>query len=260
GLQLTLMGLGLIAGYNLKELGFEFSNATAYIFTAIMVIGFLSVPFMPKRNTIAIPKEVNKQRLSFLSIALSLLIMMAFVGNRIGDVYPDSPITHALETIDQSIFPEEIIEETYFNEAPIGQLQNKNYDQYLADKLPADAVFIVNPIYDKERMDKSISPNNITSHKKLKKAAKAKKKELRKAKRKLRKEFRKKLRLAAGGGMCALGILFTIILIIPLCAGFCLIIGAFGTAGATSVLGGVALLAGSIWGMVESIKLCMNND
>src|SRR5258705_9311275 len=59
-LQIALMALGIFAGNNLKEIGYEFSNATAYVFGTIIVIGFLSVPFLPKRSTIAIPQAVNR--------------------------------------------------------------------------------------------------------------------------------------------------------------------------------------------------------
>ncbi len=98
-LQIALMALGIIAGYNFKKLGYELSNTTAFVFSTIIVIGFLSVPFLPKRSTIAIPKQVNKHRLAFMSIAVSSFVMMVLFGNRIGDIYPNSPITHVAEAI-----------------------------------------------------------------------------------------------------------------------------------------------------------------
>jgi len=104
GLQLFLMCLGIITGKNLKELGYQFSDVTTYVFGTIMIIGFLSVPFWPKRNTISIPKVVDRQRLAYLAISLSSLIMTAQIGNRIGEFYPNSLITHAIDRIDNRFF------------------------------------------------------------------------------------------------------------------------------------------------------------
>ena len=88
GLQIALMALGILAGNNFKELGYEFSDTTAYVFSTIIVIGFLSVPFLPKRSTIAIPKVVNRHRLAYMGIALSSFVMMVLFGNRIGGQLP----------------------------------------------------------------------------------------------------------------------------------------------------------------------------
>ncbi|MEP6700703.1 MAG: hypothetical protein ABJA85_05285, partial [Bacteroidota bacterium] len=92
--QIVLMALGIFAGNNFKELGYELSDTTAYVFSALIAIGFASVHFLPRQKAIAIPQVVNKNRLVYLGIALSSFVMMVFFGNRIGDIYPNSPITH----------------------------------------------------------------------------------------------------------------------------------------------------------------------
>ena len=259
-IQIALLLLAIITGYNLKELGYEFSNITAYIFTAIMVLGFAYVPFLPKRNTIAIPKQVDRNRFAFMSIALSSVILMAFTGNRIGEVYPDSLVTQALEKIDQTIFPEDISTTIDLDNTQIGAVQNKNFKGYLlaASAKPLLAAVDVRP---KENINDS-SDSKRSSYKKSKKS----RKEIRRANRKARKELRKlkrnrktNLRRAASGGACAGAILLIILLLAPLCAGICLIIGAWGNTGALSILAGVALTGLSVWGIIEAGKLCSNN-
>ena len=104
GLQLPLLGLGVMSGYNLRELGVDFSDTVPYLFGGIMTLGFLAVPFLPKRKTVAIPRQVFLQRLIYLGITLSSVMMTVGFGNKVADKYPDSPVTHAIKKADQSIF------------------------------------------------------------------------------------------------------------------------------------------------------------
>lgn len=253
GLQFILMGLGLFTGYNLKKLGFEFSDVTAYVFSIIMGIGFLSVPFFPKRESIAIPREVEKYRAAYLSIALSMFVIITFTGNRIGDVYPNSPITQALEEIDKSIFPDLFIQDTEFNEDGIGVFYNHKPSQTFADESYPKAVFAVNPVYKKESIDESIFPDKIKSRKDLRKLRKAK----RKANRKARKELRKKFRLALAGGSCVLAIFLIVLLSLLVCAGVCLVVlGFMALFGGGLLIGLAAVFAGpfAFWGGIKGIK------
>jgi Na+-translocating ferredoxin:NAD+ oxidoreductase RnfA subunit len=244
-IQFALFGLGILAGKNLRELGYEFTDTTAYVFTAILVIGFLSVPFRPKRDTIAIPEKLDRQRLGYLSIILSSLILTAFIGNRIEDVYPDSPVTHVINSVDQWIFTDNLAEQTDPVDREIGHIQGTTYGQDATDEFSGKALFVVNPVSDTDKMPTGAA---------LKKLKKAEKKAARKAKKKER-----KLRRAASGGICAAAVLLIILLLAPLCAGICLIIGAWGSTGAGAVLGGVLLTGASIWGMIKLGQWCKNS-
>ena len=254
GLQLVLMVLGIMAGYNLKELGYELSASTGYVFGAIIVIGFLSVPFMPKRSTIAIPRKVNRHRLGYLGIALSSLLLMILTGNRIEDVYPNSTTALIIKTIDQSIFPDDIISYSATDQI------NNNYGR-INSEAPALPVFAAIKTLDKNPKDHLVFSDKITSHKNLKKAAKAKKK----GKRKAKKDFRKKLRKFLVGGSCAMAVFLIFLLIITTCAGLCLAIYG-GAILAESVGWGILLLLlggligyGSVRGIMKVSQWCKRN-
>lgn len=248
-LQMALMALGIFAGNNFKELGYEFSDTTAFVFSTVIVIGFLTVPFLPKRSTIAIPTVVNRHRLAYIGIVLSSFVMAVLFGNRIGDNYPNSPITHAVRAIDQAIFPDNSTDANLYDAASV-PVYSKNYGQALADESSITAVFASFIVYDKE---------TITSPTDLKKEAKANIKAERKANRlekkkvRLMKLFKKRLLLSAG--LSAGAIVLIILLVIPLCAGICLIIfGISGGVGAGYILLGALLAGGSIWGITKAAK------
>ena len=154
------MALGILAGNNFKELGYEFSDTTAYVFCTISVIGFLSVPFLPKRSTIAIPQVVNRHRLAYMGIALSCFVMMVLFGNRIGDDYPNSPLTHAVRAIDQAIFPDNSTDANLYDAAS-EPVYSKNYGQALTHESSNMAVFAAFIVYDKE----TITPSTLSKKK-----------------------------------------------------------------------------------------------
>jgi hypothetical protein len=249
GLHITLMALGIFAGNNFKELGYEFSDTTAYVFCTISVIGFLSVPFLPKRSTIAIPQVVNRQRLAYMGIALSSFVMMVLFGNRIGDDYPNSPITYAVRAIDQAIFQDNRAHADLYD-ADSKPVYSENYEQALTGESSNMAVFASFTIYDKV---------TITSPTDLKKDARAKIKAEKKAHRLERKKARMmnrlESRLAVAAGSGAVAVILIILLLVPLCAGICLIIGAFGDATVGSVLLGIVLTGGSIWGIIKASQM-----
>lgn len=262
-IQLILLFFAINTGYNLKELGFEFSNSTAYIFSGIMLVGFAFIPFLPKRSTFAIQNRLDKNRFAYLSITLSSVILMAITGNRIGDNYPNSPITNALEKIDQSIFPEYINSTIEFDESQIGQLHSNNFKSYLATSSARPLLAAVD-IRPNEELKKSSGSNS-----RIKKDSRKSRREIRKTNRKARKELRllnkqtrKNMRRAATGGTCAAAVFLILLLIITSCAGICLTI--FGIAGigageAIGVLGvilGPILVWGSIRGIIKVSKWC----
>jgi len=251
GIQLALMALGILAGYNLNELGYRFSDATAYIFSAILMIGFLSVPFRPKAALITIPNEVNSQRLVYLGMVISSLVMMAFFGNRIESTYPQSPVTRVVQHIDQFIFSENTV-------VPISELLYKEQSNpALAGNSTAMPVFASLKVPGSDSYENTVLSDNPAS----KKIEKANKKAERKAKRELKKELRKKLRLVAAAGSCGLAIFLIVLLVIPLCGGICLFIfGVSGEAGVAGIIFGPIIAALSIWAMVKLAKWCKKDN
>lgn len=251
GLQLVLMGLGVITGKNLKELGYQFSDITTYLFIAITIIGFLSVPFWPKRNTIAMPKQVDRQRLAYLGISLSSLVMTAQIGNRIGDFYPNSPITHAIEIIDQSIFSDHITNSLGYNQEPSVQFNQKESTQATTGGLAVFAVFTIDPGQGIKTIDQSVLPDNITSPPSMNKAPTTKK-EIRKANKDLRKYRRAALAASSAGS--GIAIFFLVILV---CVGVCLFAGGIGAlSGGEVALGIFGIIAGPllIWAAVKGFQ------
>ena len=250
-LQIVIMALGLIAGYNFKKLGYELSDTSAFVFSTIIILGFLSVHFLPKRGTIAIPKEVNKDRLVYISIALSSFVMMVLTGNRIEDKFPNSSITHALAAIDQAIFPES---STSYDEPDNVGLEQINPDKYklaLTNETTPMVVFASFNLNENE----SITPPSTYSKKEAREKLKAEKKAKRLENKKARMMNRlEKYRLAFAGGLSAGAIILIILLIGTLCAGICLIIGGFSGGSAGLIPLGAVIAGGSIWGLIKIFK------
>lgn len=249
GLQIALMAVGIIAGYNFKKLGYELSDTTSFVFSTIIITGFLSVPFLPKRSTIVIPREVNKNRLVYMGIALSSFVMMVITGNRIEDKFPNSFITHTLEVIDHAIFPESSTLIDELDNVAREQVNRDNYRSALADETTTMAVFASFTFNEKE----SIKPTTY-SKKETRAKLKAEKKVNKLEKKKTRMMNRlEKYRLAFAGGLSVGAILLIILLTITLCAGICLIIGGFsGSAGLIPL--GAVIAGGSIWGIIKISK------
>ncbi len=104
GIQLPLLGLGAMNGHNLYQMGYDTSDTMLYTFGAATAIGFLAAPFKPRQDMIAMPKQVNRQRLAFLSIAISSLMMMVGFGNRIERDYPNTSIARTVNAFDKDLF------------------------------------------------------------------------------------------------------------------------------------------------------------
>ena len=249
-LQIAIMALGIITGYNFQKIGYELSTTTAFVFSSIIIIGFLFVPFLPKRRIIAIPKEVNRQRFAFMCIALSSFIMMVFFGNRIEEQYPNSPITKVVKAIDQAIFQEDANQyKVPDNEASIPDY-GKKYKQMYATELSTAITFASYSSND----EITIIPLNDTKTEpktNLKVDKKAKKFEKKKARLT---NFLKKHRLAFAGMSAGLAVLLIVLLCIPLCAGICLVIGAGGGSTAGGILAGIGLIAASVFGIIKTAK------
>lgn len=102
--QVPLLAGGIITGYNLKMLGFEFSDASMYAFGALAALSFILLPFLPKSESVILQKTVNRKRMAVMGVTLSSMMLLAGFGNRIHEIQPDSFISSSIEQIDQSIF------------------------------------------------------------------------------------------------------------------------------------------------------------
>jgi len=241
-LQIALMMLGMIAGYNFYKLGYTFSDTTAFVFGTIMIACFLSVHFLPKRSAIAIPAEVNKHRLIFMGIALSSFVLMVITGNRVEDKYPNSFVAHSLKAIDQAIFHDNNIQYADLSDVTSGQMNSEGPNQVLA--VNSSAIVIA------PAKNETLEPNSFSekeNREKFKAEKKVKKLEKKKARMMKRLE---KLRKAFAGGTTVGAVLLMILLICTLCAGVCLIIAGFsGSAGLIPL--GAVVAGGSIWGIIK---------
>jgi hypothetical protein len=237
-LQILIICIALLVGYDLKELGYKLNEASTIVFGLIMVVAFFSIRFLPKQNIVAIPAVVNKDRVAYMSIVLSAFVILVITGNRIEDKFPNSPISIALRSVDQSIFGDENL-----NEENIGFEFNHDQTILVNEKSSMLAFASITGVDEK-----SVNPE-IHPKKEAKEKIKAEKKaqKLEKKKQKLMKRI-EKLRKLVGAGATVLTVLLVILLVVTTCAGICLIaIG--GSAGA--VILGVVLLAGSIFGFVK---------
>jgi len=241
GLQVVLLPLGIFLGNNLKELGYDLSYTTALVFGIILLIGFLYVPFLPQRRTIVLPKQGNRQRFAFISIALSAFALMVFFGNKLQDKYPNSLIARSVKAIDQAIFPNDI-QYTAPSDLDLKPVRSEQYDQTFKRELSENIVFASFSLTEPETI--ILPGNGKESKESLKAEKKAKKFEKKKAR--LMKLI-KKQRLSFAGMSIVLAVILIVLLCIPVCAGVCLIIS--GSVG--GVLGGIALLALSLFGIVK---------
>jgi uncharacterized membrane protein len=256
-LQIALMIFGIIAGYNLKKLGYELSGTTAFIFSAITVISFLSVHFLPKWRTIAIPQEVNRQRLAFMGIAISSFVMMVLFGNRIEDKYPNSFITHTVKTIDQAIFPDNNTPEADIYDTPV---YSENFDKPLNGESSSMIVFASFNNFDKE----TITPTDLKKETKVKKAKLKTEKLLKKLEKKKKKIMNRfgKHRKSLAAGLTAGAVLLIILLVLLTCTGACLIVGGVAALIDGELLGLLAILGGAVlgWFSVKEIGKVSKRD
>lgn len=240
-LQVALLSLGILAGNNLKELGYELSNTISLVFGAILLIGFLYVPFFPQRKVIAIPRQVNRQRFAFMSIALSAFVLMVYFGNTLQDKYPNSFITRSVKAIDQAIFPENP-EDTAPSDLDLQPALSESGYQPVEKKASGNMVFASYALTENMTIlppaDVKGSKENLKAEKRVKRFEKKKARLM---------NLIQKHRKAFAGMSTGIAVLLIILLLIPLCAGVCLII----SGGAGGIAGGLALLALSIFGIIK---------
>ncbi|MEY3237379.1 MAG: hypothetical protein RI883_1480 [Bacteroidota bacterium] len=104
GMQLPLMGMSLYAGYNLEKMGYEISEIPGYIFGATSALGFLAVPFLPKKENFVLPRQMNRRKMAYLGVSLSSVMLFAGTGNHLTQNHPQSYATEVLASVDNSLF------------------------------------------------------------------------------------------------------------------------------------------------------------
>lgn len=237
--QIVILFAGLLIGYDLKQLGYQLSDTPTYIFGAILLAGFLSTRFLPKRKNIAIPVVVNKDRIAYMGIILSAFVLMIFTGNRVEDKFPNTTLSLTLKSVDETIFSPGNFSD---DEA---DLPGSNTGDMQAILLKEKSIVAFASITSTE--ENSVTPDihpekekeEIKPGKKAQKFEKKKKRIMKKIER-LRKAF------AAGASVGV--ILLVILLIIVCCAGICV---ALSGGGAGSVILGLVILGLAIFGIVK---------
>ena len=246
-LQLVLAVFGILAGKNFEELGYEFSSTSVFVFCTLTVIGFLSVHFLPKRRTIVIPKEVNKQRLAYIVIALSSFVMMTHFGNTVEKRYPNSPITHAINTIDQAIFGDSNL--PYIN--TYDEVSENNFsNNQLPDQTNETSFMVVFASYNTNDKETITDPDNSKKETKAERKAEKKLQKMEKKKTKLIQRLKKK-RISLAAGLTAGAVLLIILLVFLTCAGACLIVGGVAALIDGEILGILAIVGGVLLGWLS---------
>lgn len=106
GMQVPMVILTVMSGYNLKQLGYELSDTIYYVSGAVILLGLLTTPLKPERSPIAIPKIINRRRMIYLGMILASAMMAVGVGNQIEERYPNSSVVSIIKAIDQAAFSE----------------------------------------------------------------------------------------------------------------------------------------------------------
>ncbi|MGZ3880112.1 MAG: hypothetical protein ACXVBF_02185 [Flavisolibacter sp.] len=234
-LQVMILSIGLILGYNLKQLGYGFSQVPLFIFGILLSLGFAFVPLVQRKRIIALPVNLNRDRIAYMSIALSAFAIMVVTGNRVETTYPNSGLCRVLKSIDQSMFSEKLFadreNETTATEASF-------FQQTAFASIAVNGGSVIHP-------GKELPANN-----KMLKKAKRFEKRFGRHKEKMMKRI-EALRKAVSGWATAGVVFLVILLIVVACAGVCL---ALSGGGAGAVIGGIALLALAIFAIVKLVS------
>jgi len=242
--QILILSLGLLIGYDLKELGYQFSDTPIFIFGIILSVGFFSTPFLPKRKSIAIPAAVNRDRIAYMSIVLSAFVIMVVTGNRVEEKFPNTTLCLTLRSIDQAIFSPDNFSDDEENMSELNAIRPTGI---LLEKNSSTLAFASSTPADENSVTSTIHPEN-DSKEKIKGSKKAQKFERKK------KRFMKrieKLRKAFAGGASVGVILLVILLIGVCCAGICI---ALSGGGAGSVFLGLIILGLAVFGIIKLLN------
>ena len=240
---LFMLSLGVVVGYDLMQLGYKFSDATAVFFSMVMVIGFFSVPMFQKNDGITLPFVLNRHRIIYTTILVASYALAVITGNRVEDKFPDSIFANVLKSIDQRLFLQEnILDDDQF-------LLSEAGSPVIKTEAAVFAAFTSTGFNTSSSSEPTLSKKETKAKlKALKKAEKLEKKQKRMMKRA---EKWRKIFAAGGSGGSVVAIIF---LALALCTGICLIIAGFSGGGAWAAVLGVAVTAASIYGIVKISK------
>jgi hypothetical protein len=142
GIHLPLLGLGVMNGYNLDQMGYVVSDPLLYGFGAAAIAGFAAAPYVRQKDWMVLPRTVNRNRLSFLGIVLSTLMLATGVGNKIERNFQDTYLASAVRSIDQTVFTSSLITDT----DPVNNTKSKENvqkDRKTKAGMSAGAAFIL---------------------------------------------------------------------------------------------------------------------
>jgi len=240
--QILILSLGLLIGYDLKELGYQISNIPTFIFGATLLAGFLSTRFLPKRKSIAMPVVVNRDRMAYMSIILSAFVIMVITGNRVEEKFPNTALSLTLRSIDQAIFSpdnfsgdEQDISSELNLDRQQGILLEQNASMFAFASIGSTDENSVTPTIEPEKEPKE----KIKDSKKARKFERQKKRIMKKIEK-----MRKAFAAGASGGVIAL----VILLVIVCCAGICI---ALSGGGVGSVFLGLIIFGLAVFGIIK---------
>ena len=176
-----------------------------------------------------------------MGIALSSFVLMVIFGNRLGDRYPNSTLTHIVKAIDHAIFPDNSTQYEGIYDTALEPYTNNNTEHALTDKPSSMVVFASYTVGDNGTI---IPPPDSKKENKSNLKAEKKAKKFEKKKTKLMNLLGKK-RMSAAAGLTAGAVLLIILLVIAICAGTCLVVGGFAALFAGDLLGILLIIAGA---------------
>ncbi|MFT7592209.1 MAG: hypothetical protein ACI9UJ_002139 [bacterium] len=111
-------------GYNLGQLGLEFSDSLRFVAIGIAALGLSVAPFFRRKNTFLLPHKLKIQRFGFIGATLAFLLIAVGTGNQINSSEDGSIIKTMMQQVDQTIFAP-IDNGMEISEAQINQLEKR---------------------------------------------------------------------------------------------------------------------------------------
>jgi hypothetical protein len=142
GIHLPLLGMGVMNGYSLDQMGYELSDPLLYGFGAAAVAGFAAAPYVRQQDWMVLPRTVNRNRLAFLGIVLSTLMLATGFGNKLERNYQNTYLASTVRSLDQTIFATSLTTETDSDNTTIIQAKEKDDRKAKAGMSAAGAFFL----------------------------------------------------------------------------------------------------------------------
>jgi len=103
-LQTGVMALGIQSGYSLRQMGLELGDEVGAISMGTFLLGFSLVPLFPKAFSILNPKNLFKQRMTFVVASIAGLVMSLHFGNNVSQKHANTYGEAAIEYVDNFVF------------------------------------------------------------------------------------------------------------------------------------------------------------